>query len=336
MRKLESKKYFKVLIAFHKIKKGIFVKNMKLLIELPTWLGDTVMVTPALESLFSNYKDAKVTIIGSYASIEAIKAHSRVDMVYIDNTKQKGMRLANVYRFAKEIGHYDLALSFRSHFYSKLLLFLIDTKKRFIYSGRFNGHQVEKYQAFINTITKKDDTPCELKLYYSAIRYDKPTLGINPGATYGSAKRWYPNKFAKIAVELSKKFDIVIFGGPAEVNIANDIEDIIRKDGVKNITNLAGKTSIAKLISFIAGLNLFITGDSGPMHIAAAYKVPTVTIFGPTKHKETCQWKNPKSLIVRKELECSPCMKRTCPIETHKCMKEITAEDILKAVEKII
>ena len=309
---------------------------MKLLIELPTWLGDAVMATPALESLFSNFKDAKVTIVGSYVSTEAIKAHPRVDMVYIDNTKQKRVRLVNVYKLAKEIGEYDLALSFRSHFYSKLLLFLTGTKKRFIYNGKFNGHQVEKYQAFINTITKKADTPCELKLYHSINRYVKPTLGINPGATYGSAKRWYPKRFAKVAIELSKKFDIIIFGGPAEVNMANDIEDMIKKDGIKNITNLAGKTSITKLISFIAGLDLFITGDSGSMHIAAAYKVPTVAIFGPTKHKETCQWKNPKSLIVRKELECSPCMKRTCPIRTHECMKEITAEDVLEAVEKIM
>jgi len=111
---------------------------------------------------------------------------------------------------------------------------------------------------------------------------------------------------------------------------------MIRINGIKNVINLAGKTSIAKLVSHIAGLDLFITGDSGPMHIAAAYKVPTVAIFGPTKHKETCQWKNPKSLIVRKELECSPCMKRTCPIKTHECMKEITSKDVLKVVEKIM
>ena len=309
---------------------------MKLLIELPTWLGDTVMTTPALENLFLNFKDAEVTILGSYVSAEAIKTHPRIDMVYIDDTKQKGMRLANVYRLAKEIGEHDLALSFRSHFYSKLLLYLTGTKKRFVYNGKFNGHQVEKYQAFINTITQKDDTPYELKLYHSAIRYNKPTLGINPGATYGSAKRWYPEKFTEVAVKLSNKFDIVIFGGHAEVNIANDIEDMIRKNGINNLTNLVGKTSIAKLVSFIAGLDLFITGDSGPMHIAAAYKVPTVAIFGPTKHKETCQWKNPNSLIVRKELKCSPCMKRTCPIKTHECMKEITAKDVLKAVEKIM
>jgi len=309
---------------------------MKLLIELPTWLGDAVMTTPSLENLFSNFKDAEVTIVGSYVSIEALKAHPRINRVYVDNTKKNGIRLVNVYKLAKEIGKHDLALSFRSHFYSKLLIYLTGTKKRFVYDGKFSGHQVEKYQAFINTIIGRDDKPYDLKLYHSVKKYDKPTLGINPGATYGSAKRWYPEKFAEVAVELSKKFDIVIFGGHAEVKIANDIENMITKYGITNLTNLAGKTTIAELVSAIAGLDLFITGDSGPMHIAAAYKVPTVAIFGPTKHKETCQWKNLRSLIVRKELECSPCMKRACPIKTHECMKKITAKDVLEAVEKIM
>lgn len=302
---------------------------MKLLIELPTWLGDTVMTTSALENLFTNFKDAEITIIGSYVSTEAIKAHPRISRVYVDNTKQKGIRLVNVYKLAKEIGPHEIALSFRSHFYSKLLLYFTGSKKRFVYSGNFKGHQVEKYQAFINTITGRYEQPNDLKLYHSIKKYDKPTLGINPGATYGSAKRWYPEKFAEVAVELSDKFDIIIFGGPAEVNIANDIENMIRKNGITNLTNLAGKTSISELCSAIAGLDLFITGDSGPMHIAAAYKVPTVAVFGPTKHKETSQWKNPKGLIVRKDLECSPCMKRTCPIKTHECMKEISAKDVL-------
>ena len=127
---------------------------MKLLIELPTWLGDTVMTTPALENLFTNFKDAEITIIGSYVSTEAIKADPRISRVYVDKTKQKGIRLVNVYKLAKEIGHHDIALSFRSHFYSKLLLYFTGSKRRFVYSGSFNGHQVEKYQAFINTITK--------------------------------------------------------------------------------------------------------------------------------------------------------------------------------------
>ena len=158
-------------------------------------------------------------------------------------------------------------------------------------------------------------------------------LGINPGASYGSAKRWYPEEFAQVAAELSEKYDIVIFGGLGEVDIANDIEKSLIEKGVTNYQNLAGKTTIPELINQISRLDLFITGDSGPMHIAATFQIPTVAIFGPTNHDETSQWMNEKSMIVKKNLECQPCMKRTCPLKHHNCMKMVVASDVLRAVK---
>jgi heptosyltransferase-2 len=109
----------------------------------------------------------------------------------------------------------------------------------------------------------------------------------------------------------------------------------LKKAGVANYTNLAGKTTIPELIRKISELDLFITGDSGPMHVAAAFQIPTVALFGPTRDKETSQWKNPKGIIVKKEMACAPCMKRTCPLKHHECMKFIEAKDILAAVEKL-
>ena len=318
---------------------------MKILIELPTWLGDAIMATPALENLFAAYPDAKITLVGSYVSTEALKAHPRINHTIVDTTKQKGFRLLNLYRLAKTIGPHDIAISFRSHFYSTLLLKLTRSTKIYQFHKNttyyplpttYSLHQVEKYHSFINTVTGRNDTPGPLRLYWPKKSFSHPALGINPGATYGSAKRWYPEKFAEVASALADRFDIVIFGGPAETDIANDIEKMIKEKGVKNVTNLAGKTTIPELCSTIAGLDLFITGDSGPMHIAAAYQVPTVAIFGPTRHKETSQWMNPKSIIVRHELECAPCMKRTCPIKTHACMKEISAEEVINAANRLL
>jgi heptosyltransferase-2 len=107
--------------------------------------------------------------------------------------------------------------------------------------------------------------------------------------------------------------------------------------GITNYLNLAGKTNIKELCSRIGGLDIFITNDSGPMHVAAAYQVPTVAIFGPTRHFETCQWKNEKSVIVRRDdVPCAPCMKRTCPLKHHECMTKIEAHDVIKAVKEIL
>ena len=128
----------------------------------------------------------------------------------------------------------------------------------------------------------------------------------------------------------------MIFGGPNETDIAGDIEKLLREQNVGNVNNLAGKTTIPELCSAIGGLDLFLTGDSGPMHVAAAYAVPTVAIFGPTKWLETSQWQNPKNLIVRHDLECAPCMKRSCPLKHHECMKGIEAGEVLEAVKKIL
>ena len=104
--------------------------------------------------------------------------------------------------------------------------------------------------------------------------------------------------------------------------------------GVDNYQNIAGQTSIKDLISHIASLDLFITGDSGPLHLAAAFQVPTVAIFGPTKDQETSQWRNNNSILIKKNLECQPCMKRTCPLKHHKCMKLIKASEVLGAAKR--
>ncbi|WP_200763498.1 lipopolysaccharide heptosyltransferase II [Nitrosophilus alvini] len=317
-----------------------------LLIELPTWLGDTIMATPAIQNLIKTLNPGEITLVGSYVSTEALKNYPKVKRVFVDDTKKSKNRLFAAYKLAKEIGTHDIAVTFRSHFFSKLLLFLTGSKKRYQYNPSAfkllpstSLHQVEKYNTFINKILNTNLPAGDLKLYFPKIPPStfnlRPLLGINPGATYGSAKRWYPDRFAKTAAALSDKYNILIFGGPGEVKIAKDIENELLKLGVKNYKNLAGKTNIAKLISSIAALDLFITNDSGPMHIAAAYKVPTVAIFGPTDYTSTSQWKNPKSKVISLNLECAPCMKRVCPLKHHECMKGISAQMVIEAAKEL-
>ncbi len=326
------------------------LQTSNLLIELPTWLGDTIMATPAIENLLKIVNPKKVTIVGSFVSVQALKNHPKIDNFFIDETKKSKNRIAATYKLAKKLEKHDIAISFRSHIFSKLLLFLTGSKKRFFYSpSTFNLqpstslHQVEKYNYFINSIFKTDLPPGDLKLHLSSIKTNllsstfslQPILGINPGATYGSAKRWYPEYFAKVAKNFSKDFKIVIFGGSNEIKIAKDIENILKKEKVE-VLNIAGKTTIEELIFYISKLSLFITNDSGPMHIATAFKIPTVAIFGPTDYTSTSQWKNPKGKIVCLGLECAPCMKRVCPLKHHKCMKDLTPDLVIKAAKKLI
>ena len=168
-----------------------------------------------------------------------------------------------------------------------------------------------------------DFEPGNLKIYTETPKKspNKKYLGINPGASYGSSKRWYAEEFADLAKKLAQYYEIIIFGGQEDKNIANEIEQLLISKGVKNYSNLAGKTDVKELIIKISTLNLFVTGDSGPMHIAASFKIPTISIFGPTRHEETSQWRNEKSIIVKKNLSCQPCMQRVCPLGHHKCMK---------------
>ncbi|MPL90791.1 ADP-heptose--LPS heptosyltransferase 2 [bioreactor metagenome] len=309
----------------------------EIFIEIPSWLGDAIMATPAIENLIKTYPDAEITLLGSFVSTQAFQGYPNIKKVIVDDTKKSGNRYKNLISLSKSIGRVDLAISFRRSISSKFMMFFIKAKKKFNYRRltKKEIHLCIRYNDFVNKVLNLQNEVGDLKLYFKPFNYGKPTLGINPGATYGSAKRWYPEEFAKIAIEMSKKYDIVIFGGPAETNIAKDIETELVSKGITNYQNLAGKTTIPELIEKIAGLDLFITNDSGPMHIAAAYKVKTIAIFGPTKFTETNQWNNPNGEIVTKNLDCAPCMKRVCPLKHHKCMKNITAADVLNVIIKL-
>ena len=306
--------------------------NKKIFVEIPTWLGDAIMATPAIENIIKANPDCELTILGSFVSTKLFINHPNVKNIIIDESKKSGNRYLNLYKLAKRAGKVDIAFSFRRNFTTKFLLWFIDAKVKYRYKRytKEQLHQAVRYNDFINRSLGTEYNAGDLKLYFEKKVYERATLGINPGATYGSAKRWYPQEFAKVAIELASKYDIMIFGGPGETQIADDIEKLLQEAGIRNYQNLAGKTSIEELIEGIWGLDLFITNDSGPMHVAAAFKVRTAAIFGPTKHIETHQWNNPNEIIIRKEMECAPCMKRVCPLKHHNCMKDIKAEEVLK------
>ena len=382
---------------------------MRILIELPTWLGDAVMASAAVEAIakhaafgagnltgefdgsceqdfsfssqnfgsvtqeiqifknsatnLSDKFDAdggvnltaserenqnlenltaqpvKIVFFGSFAACELFKAHPNCERVIVDNSKKAKFRLWRLFWQARELGKFDAAFSFRSSFASKILLFGARAGQKFIFQkGKDGAHQVQKYLKFVKSALNLKRADDELKLYFEPRKFDAPVLGLNPGASYGSAKRWYPAYFAQVALHFKDKFKIMIFGGAGERDMCEQIEQILRQNGAE-CENLAGKTSVRELCENIGGIGqsggIFITNDSGPMHIAAAYKTPTIALFGPTRFTQTCPWRNENARILHLNLKCMPCMKRVCPLGTHECMKNLTPQMVCDEIEKL-
>jgi heptosyltransferase-2 len=294
------------------------------------------MTTPALENIskYFNYQ-VELSIFGSKTSVELIKNHPKVvNSLVIDSKNHLSLKAYT------GLGSFDYYFSFRSSTRAKIVKLIVNAKNKYQFDqNKFsNRHQVKKYTDFINHALDTSLHPGNLISYVEKPNKNNTSrlLGINPGASYGDAKRWSPEKFSEIAIELSSSFDIIIFGGIGELRFSKRIEDLLIKNNIHNFLNLAGKTSINELTKYISSLDIFLTGDSGPMHIAASLQIPTVALFGPTNPAETSQWKNTHSLIVKKNLDCQPCLKRKCPLIHHNCMRLIEAKDVIDSIYEII
>ena len=153
-------------------------------------------------------------------------------------------------------------------------------------------------------------------------------IGLCPGAEFGPAKRWQPERFAEVAATVSRQRDCewVLFG------VANDApagEEIVRGlDG--KVTNLIGKTTLAELMDRLSECSLLLTNDTGTMHLAAFLGVPTVAIFGSTEPRLTAPL-GAGHQVLRHQVECSPCFLRECPLD-FRCMKAVTVEETVAAV----
>ncbi len=327
---------------------------MKILVRMPNWIGDGVMATPALNNLKRHFPGAELVLLASWPVAEMFRIDPSFAAVIVDSSKAHRLRMAGIRAagraLRKEHGPFDLAFCFTNSFSSKMVLRMAGAARRVGVSRNWTDllltdpvrvdrtkHQVDLWNQMLNRYLGTDYETGPTMLYVPEPHpYARPTLGINPGAAYGSAKRWDPHRFAEVAVQLADRFDIVIFGGPKETQMAGEIESVLRAEGVTNYENVAGRTSIPELLARIAGLRLFVTNDSGPMHIAGAFGVPSVAIFGSTNHRQTCQWKNARSAIVRHELPCAPCMKRICPLGHHECMQRVQAQEVLDAALKLV
>lgn len=334
----------------------------KILIRAVNWLGDAVMTTPALMAARETYPDAEITILANPLVSQLLSKHPAIDRVLTFERSGKHGGIAGRLRLATELRRerFDLALILPNSFDSALIPFLAGIPQRLgkasdgrsllltdHYREPQNAsalHEVQYYRNLLRHfgicgtvgtpflyVTPEEEHEAALFLAEQGINTGQPLLGINAGASFGSAKRWCPERFAQVAGQLSQEWGarIILFGGPDEQDIVTIIADNL--DG--NCLNLAGKTSVRRLMALIKRCSFFITNDSGPMHIAAAFGVPLVAVFGPTDHSGTSPFTD-RAIIVRKQSDCAPCKLRQCPTDHH-CMTDISADDVLVAARTL-
>jgi heptosyltransferase-2 len=157
-------------------------------------------------------------------------------------------------------------------------------------------------------------------------------IGVNPGATGGTAKRWFPDRYAALCRRLADAYgtQILIFGGPGDHALGERIAAMAPGCCV----NLAGTTTLGQAFALIKRCELFVTNDSGLMHAAAALNVPQVAVIGSTDPVATSP-DSPVSTMVRIPVPCAPCLKDECPTD-HACMDRITVDMVFDTCRRIL
>jgi heptosyltransferase-2 len=174
--------------------------------------------------------------------------------------------------------------------------------------------------------------PAEWKERGAALLGDGPWIGLNPGAIYGTAKRWLPERYAAVGDRLARRVGarVAIVGGEAERALGETVAGAMT--GSPRV--LCGRTTLPELVGVLANLRLLVTNDSGPMHVSAALGVPVVAVFGPTDWRETAPI-GPRHAVVREPVECAPCLLRECPID-HRCMRRIETDRVAAAALELL
>jgi heptosyltransferase II len=330
----------------------------RILIRGPNWVGDAVLAVPAMKAVRARFPDAEITLLVRPWVAGLFSAAPFVDEVW---SETRPSSLADWVRVTREIRNrrFDLALLLPNSFESALMMFAGGVPQRMGYATDARQwmltdavtpppeplHQIHYYLDLVRALSAEPDRPSiEIQatdderstarrlLAAEGIAHDAAFLVLNPGAAYGSAKRWYEDHFAGAADVLARGFGlrVAIIGSEGERRIANQICERMTTAAAV----LSGKTSLETLMGVLAESSLMITNDSGPMHIAAALGVPTVAIFGSTDESVTGPY-GPRTRVVKHAVECSPCLLRECPID-HRCMRGVSVGDVCRAVNELL
>ena len=336
----------------------------RILVRGPNWLGDAVMCEPALRGLRKLFPNAQIALLVKPAVADLFTGHPAMTDVLTYDTTGRHAGLSGKWALAGQLRRqgFDLAVLFQNAFEAAFLTFLAGVPRRYGYATdgrslllsdpvaapdrRTLVHQVRYYWDLLQplgltgdpsapelVVSPEEEQAMAGRFAQGGLSATDVVVGINPGSTYGGAKRWLPERYAEVTEQLCRtiresreqQVGVVIFGAQGEERLGQEIAARLSSQSLV----LSGATTIRELMAAVKRCAMLLTNDTGPMHIASAFQVPVVAIFGPTDWRTTSPFGSAHA-IVRQPVDCAPCLLRECPID-HRCMTRVTVDQVYEA-----
>jgi len=339
---------------------------MKILVRAPNWVGDAVMAIPALETIRRARVDDEIVVLARPAVTDLFSGQLFADRIlpYDFGGKHAGWLGRETLAAELRREKFDVAVLLQNAFEAAWLAWRADIPERIGYARDARGplltnaipvpqdgespkHESHYYLELLRragwcetspvippirlSVTEAARSAAESALRNAGARENSRRVAIAPGASYGAAKCWPPERFAHVADRLISESgaDVLFFGTPAEKEIAARIRSNMKSSAIF----LVGETSMRDLAALFACCSFFIGNDSGAMHVAAAAGLPVIGIFGPTDPESTAPVTDEVTLI-REGVSCSPCFLRRCPVD-HRCMERISTDSVFAAAMQL-
>ncbi len=345
----------------------------RLVVVSPNWLGDAVMALPALADVRRQYPSAHLAVAARASVAPLFTMVEGVDEI-VTLPGRGGLRAISSWRddaAALANGRFDAALLFPNSFATALTSSRSGIAERWGYASDWRGR-------FLTRAVPKPTTPLHQGAYYQALTtalgiapgpiyarvrpntdrarellreigldIDEPFVVFAPGAAYGRAKQWLPERFAALAHQLIEQrgWSVVMVGANVDRAVCREIDFRLpafakatagkRSNRMNRLIDFSGKSDLATLAGILAVARAVVSNDSGAMHLAGAVGTHVVAMFGATNESRTSPLSAgpdaPAPTILTHSVFCRPCMLRECPID-HRCMRGISAEQALESL----
>jgi heptosyltransferase II len=338
---------------------------MKILIVGPSWVGDMVMAQTLFIALKSRSSNLIIDVLAPHWSRPILERMPEVRQAVAMPVGHGSLQLGVRYKLAQQLKSesYDQAIVLPNSLKSALVPLFAGIPKRTGWRGEMRYGllndirllnkaayplMIERFIALADDPSKAlpdplprpnlvvDASNVNASLERYALDMARPVLALCPGAEFGEAKRWPAEHYASVAQhKINEGWQVWLFGSGNDHGVAEQIKLQLTRDAQASCFNLAGQTSLADAVDLMSVADAVVSNDSGLMHIAAALGRALVVLYGSSSPDFTPPL-NDHVKVLRTGIECSPCFKRQCPLDHFKCLKDLSTEVVLQAMDELL